>query len=519
MMLVTAKEMQEMDRRTIEDFGLPGLVLMENAARGAVAHLSDCFGDLSNKRIGIMAGPGNNGGDGFVMARYLLCNGHRTRVYLLAFREKVKGDALANLQLYEKLGGEIVELPDGEAFDARVSEMRHENIWIDALLGTGLNSDVRGHFRSAIQLMNDSPAPVFAVDLPSGLHSDTGAPLGMAVRADATATFAFPKIGHAVYPGVEYTGALKVVDIGIPPMIAAEVAPKQFLLTRERIRTVLSPRAGDAHKGTTGHLLVVGGCPGKSGAAAMSAMSAMRAGAGLVTIGVGETLVPIMDTMAAECMSLPLPDSGTGLLKIDALEKIIEFMEGMKALAMGPGMGTDPGTGELVRKILSASEVPMVIDADGLNNIAGHMNVLKNRKGPVILTPHPGEMSRLNGKSVEEIQKDRIKTARGFAEQYNVHLVLKGAKTVIAHPDGRLFINPTGNPGMASGGMGDVLTGLIAGFLAQGYAPEDAAHIGVYLHGAAADFLSDAMGPFGYIAGDVMESVPAEIKRMFATSR
>ncbi len=514
MYLVTADEMQKMDRLTIESFGLPGRILMENAGLGATLFFLDQFKGAENKKIGVIAGRGNNGGDGFVIARYLAQKGINVTVYLLSERQKVSGDAAANLKLLSPLKIPVIEMPDVESYSAHKTAMRHEAIWIDAIFGTGLRSDVKGFFKDVIDFINQSNKPVFAVDIPSGLNSDTGRPCGTCIRADATATFAFAKTGHFLYPGADYTGNLKIIDIGVPPHIANEVGPLQSLLTPDLIHTVFEPRPSDAHKGHTGHLLVIAGSPGKTGAAAMTATSAMRAGAGLVTLGIPASLNPVLEAQVMEAMTDPLPETVKGILAEASFQRIMDLLSHKKCLAIGPGIGTAPETKTLFLRLLQENLTPMVIDADGLNILAGHTEILKDLDTPIILTPHPGEMARLIGTTAANVQKDRIKSARDFSETFNVHVVLKGARTVVAHPDGRVFINPTGNPGMASGGMGDVLTGVIAGFIAQGHSPELAAHAGVYLHGAAADSLANNKGPFGYLATDVMNSLPEEIKKL-----
>ena len=514
MYLVTASEMQQMDRETIESFGIPGRVLMENAGLGATRVLLDQFDNIINKNVGVIAGRGNNGGDGFVIARYLAQKGSDVTVYLLAESARVKGDAAANLKLLTPLNVPVVEMPDEQSFLAHKTGMLHQETWIDALIGTGLKSDVKGYFKKIIEFINAHGKPVFSVDIPSGLNSDTGQVCGACIRAQATATFAFAKTGHILFPGAEYTGYLEIVDIGIPDHIAKKIRPKQHLLTPERIRGAFRPRNPDSHKGTTGHVLVVSGSVGKTGAAAMTAMSAMRAGAGLVTLAIPESLNPVLETQVLEAMTYPLPETENGIIGESSFNKIMDLLAGKKCLAIGPGLGEAPETKKLVHRIIKESPVTIVIDADGLNNLAGSTEILKKAKAPLILTPHPGEMARLMDSTAGSVQKDRISCARKFAEKFNVHIILKGAKTIIAHPEGNIFINPTGNPGMASGGMGDVLTGIIAGLVAQGFSPESAAHTGVYLHGAAADILAENIGPFGYLSTEVMNAIPSQIKKL-----
>jgi NAD(P)H-hydrate epimerase len=517
MYLVTAEEMREMDRQTIESFGIPGRILMENAGRGATRVLQEDFAELARKRVAVVAGPGNNGGDGFVIARYLSHKGINVKVFLLAQHKKVKGDAAANLALLAPLGVPVIEMPDQTAFTKQKTALHHQDLWIDAIFGTGLNSDVKGYFKEVINFINGSGKPVFAVDIPSGLNSDTGQPCGTCIQAQVTATFAFAKTGHILYPGAVYVGKLEIIDIGIPPHIADDVAPKQYLLTPDLVRAAYKPRLPDIHKGSTGHLLVVSGSPGKTGAAAMTAMSAVRAGAGLVTLGIPKSLNQILEAQVIEAMTWPLSETVDGVLDEASFDQIITLLADKKCLAIGPGIGQAEETKNLVHRLIQESPVAVVMDADGINNFADNAQLLKKCKNPIILTPHPGEMARLINSTPRHIQQDRISCARNFAVEHNVHLVLKGAGTVIAHPDGRVFINPTGNSGMASGGMGDVLTGVIAGLVTQGYSPESAAHIGVYLHGATADTLAKSIAPFGYLATEVMNAIPAQIKALVET--
>jgi NAD(P)H-hydrate epimerase len=514
MYLVTASEMQEMDRRTIKNFGIPGMVLMENAGRGATRFFLEQFPDIENHQVGVIAGRGNNGGDGYVMARYLKQQGVSVKVYLLGTASRVQGDAAANLKFLKPLDIPLVELSDEAAFSKHQSEIARLDVYIDAVLGTGLKSDVKGLFKTVIEFINGLDKPVFAVDIPSGLNSDTGQVCGTCIRATATATFAFAKTGHLIYPGAQHTGALRIVDIGIPLPIVEAVKPRQRLLTGDLIQSWLAPRAPDAHKGTTGHLLVIAGAPGKTGAAAMACMAALRSGAGLVTLGIARSLNAVLETQILEAMTAPLPETPAGVLGESAFEIIRNLMDGKRCVALGPGLGQAEETRRLVHKIVESSPIPIVIDADGLNNLAASPRILEGACAPVILTPHPGEMARLADIPTGTVQQDRIKCARDFATAYNVHVILKGAHTLIAHPDGQVFINPTGNAGMASGGMGDVLTGMIAGLITQGIAPPEACRVGVYLHGAAADSLAQKMGPYGYLAGDVMEAIPGEIKKI-----
>jgi len=514
MYLVTAEEMREMDRLTIDSFGLPGRLLMETAGRGATRFFLDMFPDCRGRRVGVVAGRGNNGGDGFVMARCLAEAGARVTIFLLAKKSQVGGDAAANLNLLPPLNIPVIELPDADSFSRHLPSLRHQAIWIDAILGTGLKAEVKAYFKEVISFINASEKPVFCVDIPSGLNADTGQICGACIQGNATATFGFSKIGQQAYPGAALTGKLKVVDIGIPKLIADRVGPKQHLTTPAIAREGLMKRAPDAHKGSTGHLLVVGGSPGKTGAAAMTAVSALRVGAGLVTACIPESLNPVLETLTLEAMTCPLPDKGLGILCHTAREFLITQLHGKRCVALGPGLGTHPNTRDLLFELLTEIKVPMVLDADALNCIASRPELLTSLHVPVVLTPHPGEMARLTGTDTRTVQEDRISCARKFAGTFRCHVVLKGAGTVVAHPDGTVYINPTGNAGMAAGGMGDVLTGLIAGLIAQGASVEAACRTGVYLHGGAADALAEKKGPCGFLASEVMHRIPEVIRRL-----
>lgn len=519
MYLVAAQQMKDMDRLTIESFGIPGIVLMESAGRGTVDALFRHFPDVRHTKVGIAAGRGNNGGDGFVIARYLASRHIDLSVYLLSKTERLKGDAATNLKLLHRMGVSVHEIPDMDAFQSHQGQMRQCGLWVDALLGTGLKSDVRGIFKEMIDFLNTLQKPIIAVDIPSGLDSDTGKPRGCCTKATVTVTYGLPKIGQVVLPGTEYVGTLEVVDIGISPAIVDQVAPKHHLLTREMIRSCFKPRALQSHKGTTGHLLVLGGSPGKTGAAVMASRAAMRVGAGLVTLGIPKSLNTAVESQLTEVMTTPLPENSGQTLGLSAYERIMSLLESKKGLAIGPGLGTAKSTQNLVRRVIQTTRVPIVIDADGLNSLVGGLESLKDLKVPVVMTPHPGEMARLVGKTSLQVQQERIREARNLATTSKVHLVLKGARTIVAHPDGAVFINPTGNPGMASGGMGDVLTGVIAGLIVQGLSVGEAANAGVYLHGCAADFLARKMSPVGFLASDVIDILPGQIKGLEKSPR
>lgn len=509
MKLVTASEMRDLDRRTIQECGIPGIVLMEHAGTGAVELLVTSFPEIRSGWVAVLAGRGNNGGDGFVIARHLMNKGIRVRVFLLSCRDNVRGDALTNLQIWLNMGGEVTEILYKGNFTQVKKELAHASLIVDAIFGTGLNSAVTDVVKDVIAFINSLPTPVVAVDIPSGLDATEGKVLGAAIRADLTATFGMAKIGQVLESGMQYVGRLAVVDIGIPRSFIEEADIKTRLLDPEELDVgLLDPRPPQAHKGDYGHFFVLAGSPGKTGAAAMVCHGALRTGAGLVTLGIPATLNPILEAKLTEAMTEPIPDAGTGYLAADASGRIGQLLEGKTAVALGPGISTQPQVRELLLELIPKVPVPLIIDADGITAVASRPEILKKCKGSVILTPHPGEMARLVGTTTHKVQEDRIGAARAFATTHGCIVVLKGYRTVIANPDERIYINPTGNPGMASGGMGDILTGMIGGLIAQGLPPLDAALWGVYLHGMAGDLAVQTVGEISLIAGDIIDYLP-----------
>lgn len=513
MKVISAQTMQELDRQTIREHGIPGLELMEHAGHACMETIFHEFGYTGGKRAIIFAGRGNNGGDGYVIARLLLQSGWQVQVFILAERDRIEGDAAINL---EQLPSDVLSYcaVPGQLDALCQKEIQHADVIVDALLGTGLNSEVGGVYREAVELINASGRPVLAVDIPSGIHGSSGWVLGCAVRATVTVTFAATKLGHILYPGAGHTGRLVVADIGIPARLVEDADGCEFL-TADSIRPLLRPRDRQAHKGHFGHCLIVAGSCGKTGAAALSANSAMRTGSGLVTLAVPESLHPILEIKTTEAMTVPLPDSHCGYLSASAFPIIEGLVPGRDALAIGPGLGQNPATVALVHTLVKTVDIPLVIDADGLNAVAQDMNCLSDKKcSAVVLTPHPGEMARLMGVSVADVEADRIGVARRFAATFGVHLILKGSRTIIAAPDGSVAINGSGNPGMASGGMGDVLTGIIVSLLGQGLGCRDACRLGVFIHGFAADLVAEDKGEIGISAGDVQEKLPYAYQRL-----
>ena len=518
MYLVSAAQMRELDRLTIEKYGTPGHILMERAGAGATQAFVEFFRNAVPKRVVVVAGKGNNGGDGFVMARLLKKRGMACEVVLAAKKDDVHGDARRNLRAFLRSRGRVTEVTSSDQLAAVQKRLTQCDAIIDALLGTGLNAPVKGLYAALIELMNARGVRIAAVDIPSGLNADSGQALGAAVQAALTVTFGYPKFGQVFYPGAAQVGQLALVNIGIAPQALEEVAPQTHLLVRAEMGGQLRARQPESHKGDFGHLLVLAGARGKSGAALLSASSALRAGTGLVTLAGPKGLIPIFSSVLIEAMTAPLPEAADGSLKLNE-KALSQALQEKRTVAFGPGVGVSRETKRITRWLLKNSEIPVLIDADGLNCVASNVSMLKTANVPVVLTPHPGEMARLTKMQTKDIQAQRLDIARSFAREYDCYLVLKGARTVVAAPDGRAWLNPTGNPGMASGGMGDVLSGIIGSLLAQGYSPETACCLGVFLHGAAADQFAVEQGEVGMLARDVIDNLPRTIRALYLAGR
>jgi len=512
MIVVTAAEMRRLDALTIQRYGTPGRVLMERAGSGATQVLLEQFPHVRRKRVLIVAGKGNNGGDGFVMARLLRRKGVRAEVVLLGKASDVKGDAARMLKAVRRSRVPLLEVATNQEVAHLAARISDAVLLVDAIFGTGLNAPVDGRYAEVLHLMNASGVPIFAVDIPSGLDADRGLPLGVAIQAEATATFAFAKVGQVMHPGVEHVGTLAVVDIGIAAAAVAEVEPRMRLLDANEVAPLVPVRPPDSHKGSCGHVLVIAGSRGHTGAALLAAHAACRSGAGLTTLAGPASLNAIYSGGAPEVMTAGLRDVD-GLLEFDEAA-VRKLLEGKTALVVGPGMGTHAAAETLVRFLLAEVSLPMVIDADALTCVSRNLGALKDARARTLLTPHPGEMARLLAVETPAVQADRLGTARSFAVAHRCVLVLKGARSLIATPAGAVAINPTGNPGMASGGMGDALSGILGSLLAQGLTPADAACLGVYLHGEVADHVAARRGQIGLLASDVIDGVPAGIARL-----
>jgi len=509
-LVLTAEEMRAADLATVHA-GTPVEALMERAGLGAVDAIERAFGTQRGYRVHVVCGLGNNGGDGSVVARLLAARGAHVELRLLGDAARLSGAARVN---YERLAAAGVVRVDR-------APAREPDLVVDAVIGTGAHGALPEAFRTALVEATASPrARVVALDLPTGLDADTGRALtvgGWVLRADLTVAFAHLKPAHVLEPGRAACGAIAVVDIGVEPAgDAGRVAtPPLELATPGALEALVPRRAPDAHKGDAGRVLVVGGSRGLAGAVALSGLSALRAGAGLVTVALPASIEPLVKPAMLEVMTLPLPDRGAGALGPEARVAILAHAETAQVLAAGPGLSRGAGSAELARRLIAESPVPVVLDADGLNACAGRADELfaaGARRAALVVTPHVGEMARLSGLEAPAIDAGRLDVARRFARAWDAVVVLKGAPTVVAAPDGRATVNATGNPGMATAGMGDVLTGAVAGFIAQGLLPYDAARLAVFVHGLAADLAHGDVGPLGLVAGDVMTRLPRAIR-------
>jgi ADP-dependent NAD(P)H-hydrate dehydratase / NAD(P)H-hydrate epimerase len=515
MIVVTAEQMREMDRLTIQKYGTPSLTLMERAGAGVVKAVLEHFAEAASKGVLIVAGKGNNGGDGFVIGRLLRQQRISCEIALLAKRSEISSDAAHNLKAYLTDGGTVVDIA-ADRLTLLNDSIAGKGLLVDAILGTGTNSEVRGVYANAINALNAAGLPIVAVDIPSGLDADRGTTLGACIQAAMTVALGYPKLGEVIHPGLEYVGDLVVADIGIEPGAVTEVAPAAEILTLEQVRSLIPVRKPDSHKGTYGHVAVIAGSRGKTGAAILASRACMRAGAGLTTLAAPHSLKNVFTGALIEVMTEPLRNTAAEEIESLTDDEWRRLLERKTVVLFGPGIGVTDSTRNNLRWLLRHLDVPWVIDADGLNNLALDVDRLRRARTAPILTPHPGEMARLIGKDALTVNKDRIGVARAFATEQRCYVVLKGARTVLATPAGKIFINPTGNPGMASGGMGDVLAGILAALLGQRLSPEEAMKLAVYLHGFVADRIAAERGIIGLIASDIIDGLPAAMHSLSA---
>ncbi len=516
MYVVTPREMREIDNNAIDKFAIPGIVLMENAAIRTVDIIKREYNALLKKgKVLVLVGGGNNGGDGLAIARHLMLKGVDVKVALFVNEGKFKGDAKINLDIYKKLNGSIMQVThESHLIDLDVS-IGQANLIIDSIFGTGISGNIQGVMFDAIDMVNKSIAPVVAVDVPSGIDGKDGQVKGIGIKADHTVTFGYVKRGHLLYPGRDYVGKLHRVSISLPKDSAKTMGVKAFTLDDREIAHSLKERPRDGHKGTFGKVGVIAGSLGMTGAACLTSMAALKGGAGLVTLGCPASLTPIFQSKMTEVMAYPLEDEGRGHLSRQAIPDIRDFLKDKDVLAIGPGLGTKCDGLEILRYILGEFDISIIMDADALNHISKDTKLLSSYGGSIVITPHPGEMARLTGKSIEEILSSPIETAAEFASEMGIIVLLKGATSIVAHPDGRIYLNTSGNSGMGTGGSGDILTGLVAALTAQGYSPYDAAVYGCYIHGRAGDYAKDKRGEAGMVAGDILDELPLVFKDIY----
>ena len=512
MKILTSDQMKKIDKTAIEEIGILGPILMENAGLRIFEKLREKFPEVSKEKIVIVAGKGNNGGDGLVVARHLYNRGARPYVLLLASKGEMKGDAAVNLKIADKIGIKINEVCSLKDWNLQKEKVFKSSLIVDAIFGTGLIKPAQGLYATVIEDINKSKAYKIAVDIPSGLSSDTFQIIGPCVKADLTVTLAAPKIAHIFPPAEKYVGELVVADISMPSFLFDDDNLKLELVEKKTVLPYFKRRGKDTHKGTYGHLFILSGSLGKTGAAVMTGKAALKMGAGLVTIGTPESCLPIVARSMVELMTEPLPETSERTVSHEALKKVLSLLKGKDAFMIGPGISTHKSTSKLVLSLIPKIKLPAVVDADALNILASKPEILKSLPQPVVLTPHPGEFARLLNLSTRDVVERKLKLVPQFAQENRAYLVLKGYRTLIATPEGRIFVNPTGNPGMATAGSGDVLSGMIASMIIQEENLLEAILAAVYVHGLSGDIAAEKLGEKSLIAGDIIRYLPSAVR-------
>lgn len=516
MKVVSPDTMREIDRIAIEDMKIPSVVLMENAGREIAIAIREVLNrgkEPEASKIVFFCGKGNNGGDGFVAARHLANMGFDVHVFVISDFGHLKGDAALNFYIIKNMRIKISCLLKDEDLKDAWEISQDAKVIVDALFGTGLKGRLEGFIVKVVEMINKLNSFVLSVDIPSGICGVSGKVLGSAIKANQTITMALPKLGLLLYPGANFVGKLVTADIGTPFDILKTTPSQGEILETSYIRKFFKPYSPDVHKGSFGRVFIIAGSRGMTGAAALSGLSAIRSGAGLVTIGIPESLNDILEVKLTEAMTLPLSET-SGSLSEEALDEALDFSQKSDVVLLGPGLSTGEETKKFVYSFVKSCDKPMVIDADALNILSDMPKLLRDIPGPKILTPHPGEMARLLNIRPLEVQEDRVGSVTNAAKRFNCIVVLKGARTLVADPYGQLWINPTGNPGMATGGSGDVLAGIIAAFLARGMDLHEAALSGVYIHGLSGDLAAYGKGEISLIANDIIEFLPQAIKEV-----
>lgn len=502
MRILSTKEMRKIESDAINKIGIPSICLMESAGKDVAYKVKDYIIKKDKSSILIVCGKGNNGGDGYVIARYLHNFGFDVRVFILTDSALIKGDAKINLNIIKNMGifvAEILEMKQIKFFEKNIKEC---DVVIDAIYGTGLNGEVVGIAKEIINIINESEKYVISVDIPSGINGDTGHIQGIAVKANETMTMQFIKKGLVVYPGAEYAGKIEIAEIGIQNDLMDKCKNSYNLITDEDV--ILKKRARNTHKGDYGKILIVAGSKNMTGAAALCALSAIKTGCGIVRLACPRSIQVILQSQLKEVITYGLKDND-GILIKDAAEEILRLSDDYDAVAIGPGLSNNNETTEIMNNVISNIKKPLVIDADGLNAISSNVEIVKDKE--IIMTPHVGEMSRLTGISIPDIKNNIFDVAEDFINKYNVTIVLKDSRTVIGSKTNGIYINNTGNPGMATAGSGDVLTGMIVSFLGQGFSLIDAAVYGVYYHGKAGDLAARKYGEYGLISSNIIEFI------------
>ncbi|QZY55764.1 NAD(P)H-hydrate dehydratase [Crassaminicella profunda] len=514
MKIVNSEQIKQLDHMAMEEFFIPGIILMENAGVAVAHEILKSVKKKENKEVIIVCGLGNNGGDGFVAARHLFNKGIPVKVFIIGNPSDISGDAKINYDIIHKLEIDIQILVGVNNLKKFSEIIKTCSIIVDGIFGTGLKREIDGLIGEIIHTINESEKEVISIDIPSGISANNGAVYGTAVKADKTVVLALPKIGNLNYPGADYVGELILKDIGIPQKAIEKMQLNTNFITMDMVREIMPVRNRDTHKGSYGKAYIVAGSTGMTGAAILSCEAALKSGVGIIKMPVPQSLNTIMETRLTEVITVPLPEFKKGVVGIRDIEKILKTMEESNVMAIGPGSGRSRELEELLRNILEHTNKPMILDADALNSLANRKEFLNLIKCPTIMTPHVGEMARLTDLEIDYINNNRIAVATEFAKKWNVVVVLKGARTIVAGPKEEIFINTTGNPGMATAGSGDVLTGIVTGLVAQGIEPLKAAVAGVYIHGKAGDIAAEKFGEYGLVASDILKEIPFAIKEV-----
>jgi len=514
MKVLNSTQMKRIDKNAIEGLGIIGPILMENAGAEIAREIIKRFPRIEKNSVCIVCGKGNNGGDGFVVARHLFNKGCCPYMVLLAEKKDLKGDAELNCGIIYKMGIPIAEITDKKKWEEIRDKVMNSDILVDAIFGTGLTKPVKGRYIKVIEDMNSSGSFIVAVDIPSGISSDQFQIIGTCIKADLTVTMAAPKIPHVFPPAEDFMGELVIADITAPSFLFDDESLPMEFVEKEQLLSYFKKRRNSTHKGSYGHLFILSGSLGKTGAAAMAGKAALEMGAGLVTVGTPQSCLPIVARSMMELMTEPLAETDEWTLSENALSQVKNLLKGKDAVLIGPGISTHQSTSKLIMSLLPSIEVPALLDADALNILSSHPEVLKSMSSPVVVTPHPGEFARMIHVSTKKVMEDKLKLAPEFAKEYGVYVVLKGYRTITATPDGKIFINPTGNPGMASGGSGDVLSGMIASLIMQGNDLLGAVLASVYVHGLSGDIAVKKIGEKSLVAGDIINFLPQSIMNM-----